>query len=172
MLTRKSISRLQAMQNFVELGSGLKIAMRDLEIRGAGTFLGTSQSGHLQSVGYHMYVQLLKEAVEKKKHPEKDISLDQLPEFPITGHIPNDFIRDEAERLSMYRELTAARTVNEIDNLIGEYKDRFGTPPLSLLELFDNLKLRIICFEKGMKEVKLERNRVFSISLSLRIDFL
>ncbi len=160
-LTRKSISRLQAMQNFVELGSRLRIAMRDLQIRGAGTFLGTSQSGHLQSVGYHMYVQLLKEAVEKKKHPEKDISLDQLPEFPITGHIPNDFIRDEAERLSMYRELTAARTVNEIDNLIGEYQDRFGTPPLSLLELFDNLKLRIICFEKGMKEVKLERNRVF-----------
>ena len=64
-LSRKSISRLQAMQNFVELGSGLKIAMRDLEIRGAGNFLGTSQSGHLQSVGYYMYVKLLEEAVEK-----------------------------------------------------------------------------------------------------------
>ncbi|MDD4029530.1 MAG: transcription-repair coupling factor [Caldisericia bacterium] len=160
-LTQKSISRLQAMQNFIELGSGLKIAMRDLEIRGAGTFLGTSQSGHLHSVGYHMYVQLLKEAVEHQREPSKKKEPNQMPEFPITGYIPNDLIRDEGERLSMYRELTQAKTKEDIDLLVKEYQDQFGNPPSPMLELYENLKLRLVCYEKGMKNVKLERNLLF-----------
>ncbi len=160
-LSQKSISRLQAMQNFIELGSGLKIAMRDLEIRGAGTFLGTSQSGHLHSVGYHMYVQFLKEAIERQKEPDKQKEPDWFPEFPITGYIPNDLIRDEGERFAMYRELTQATTKEEIDLLMVQYQDQFGNPPPPMIELYENLKLRLICFEKGMKNVKLERNLLF-----------
>jgi transcription-repair coupling factor (superfamily II helicase) len=162
-LSHKSISRLQAMQNFIELGSGLKIAMRDLEIRGAGTFLGTSQSGHLHSVGYHMYVQFLKEAIDQQKGKTQKAKndLEQLPEFPITGYIPSDLIRDEGERLSMYRELTQAKTQNDIDLLIKDYADQFGHPPPPMEELYENLKLRLVCFEKGMKNVTLERNLVF-----------
>ncbi|MCK5848443.1 MAG: transcription-repair coupling factor [Caldisericia bacterium] len=160
-LSQKSSSRLKAMQNFVELGSGLKIAMRDLEIRGAGNFLGTSQSGHLQSVGYHMYVKLLKDAVEKSNNPTKEYISDDLPDFPITGFIPEEFIRDEAERLSIYQELTRTKKEKELKKLVKEYADRFGKAPKQMEEFYKNLHLRILCYGKGMKEVKLDRNLIF-----------
>jgi transcription-repair coupling factor (superfamily II helicase) len=160
-LSQKATSRLKAMQNFVELGSGLKIAMRDLEIRGAGNFLGTSQSGHLQSVGYHMYVKLLKDAVEKSKNPKKEFFSDDLPDFPITGFIPEEFIRDEAERLSIYQELTRTKKGKNLEKLIKEYSDRFGKVPEQMDEFYQNLHLRILCYEKGMKGVKLDRNLIF-----------
>jgi len=160
-ITKTALFRLDAIREFVELGSGLKIALRDLEIRGAGNFLGSEQSGHLKSVGYHLYVQLLKEAIEDAKF-EKDRTQEPVifPEFPITGFIPSHFIKDEGERLSIYQQLVSAKSKKELLQLEDEFVDKYGHPPKELQEFYRNLDLRILAYEKGLSSVKVEENLV------------
>lgn len=172
-ITKTALYRLDAIREFVELGSGLKIALRDLEIRGAGNFLGSEQSGHLKAVGYHLYIQLLKEAIEDARY-QKDPSHETvvLPDFPITGFIPEHFIKDEGERLSIYQQLVSVKTKQELLHLEEEFLDKYGHPPKELLEFYKNLDLRILAFEKGMLSVKIEENIVNFVfkSSSKRFD--
>jgi len=160
-ISKTALYRLDAIREFVELGSGLKIALRDLEIRGAGNFLGAEQSGHLKSVGYHLYIQLLKEAIEDAKY-QKDSSLEPvvLPDFPITGFIPEHFIKDEGERLSIYQQLVSVKSKKELLHVEEEFLDKYGHPPKELQEFYKNLDLRILAFEKGLLSVKMEENIV------------
>lgn len=160
-ITKTALFRLDAIREFVELGSGLKIALRDLEIRGAGNFLGSEQSGHLKSVGYHLYVQLLKEAIEDAKY-EKDHTQEPIvfPEFPITGYIPSHFIKDEGERLSIYQQLVSAKSKKELLRLEDEFADKYGYPPKELQEFYRNLDLRILTYDKGLSSIKVEENLI------------
>lgn len=162
-ITDTATSRLEAIKEFVELGSGLKIALRDLEIRGAGNFLGSEQSGHLRAVGYHLYVQLLKEAMEEIKNSQSstdEVETVLFPDFPITGYIPSSMIRDEGERLALYQQLVRLKTRKDLLMMEDQIRDRYGPPPLSLSEFYKNLELRMLAYEKGLDAVKTEENLV------------
>ncbi len=153
----KAEARLDAIREYVELGSGLKIAFRDMEIRGAGNFLGPEQHGHIRSVGYHMYVQLLKEAIEDLRF-KKGLGPEpvDLPEFPLSGYIPETFIKDEGERLAIYQELVTIKNKKQLDHLASELDDQYGDFPPEMEEFIYNLRLRIIAYEKGLSAVKIE----------------
>jgi transcription-repair coupling factor (superfamily II helicase) len=153
----KAEARLDAIREYVELGSGLKIAFRDMEIRGAGNFLGPEQHGHIRSVGYHMYIQLLKEAIEDLRF-KKGVGPEpiDLPEFPLSGYIPDTFMKDEGERLAIYQELVTIKNRNSLSNLVKDLKDQYGTFPEEMDEFVHNLDLRIQAYEKGLSSVKIE----------------
>ena len=159
MIDKKAYQRLSAIKDFVELGAGLKVAMRDLEIRGAGNFLGREQHGYLKAVGYHLYVQLLKEAINELKEDSK--SSDELPEFPLSGYIPSYYIRDDGERLSAYQELVSIRDLTELKKIIEEYSDKYGKPPDELRKFYSNLELRLIAYNKGLNAVKYDEGLIF-----------
>ena len=140
-LTEIAEKRLSAVRDFAEFGSGFKIAMRDLEIRGAGNLLGSEQSGHMASVGYDMYLKLLDEAVleergEKPKEPECTADLN------VTANVDKDYVARGEERMDLYRRMAAIRTQEDADDLLDEIIDRYGEPPRGVLNLIDIALLR------------------------------
>lgn len=153
----KAEARLDAIREYVELGSGLKIAFRDMEIRGAGNFLGPEQHGHIRSVGYHMYIQLLKEAIEDLRF-KKGIGPEpiDLPEFPLSGYIPDSFMKDEGERLAIYQELVTIKKRDQLNRLVKDLQDQYGVFPSEMEEFVHNLDLRIQAYEKGLSSVQIE----------------
>lgn len=159
-LTKEAILRLDAIKNFVELGSGLNVALRDLEIRGAGNFLGPEQHGNIRTVGYHLYVQLLKETIDELKRGNGKKERD-LPEFPLSGYIPYTYLKDDGERLSAYQELVSVRSIKELRKLEDEYTDKYGKTPEDLMKFYNNLELRIIAFEKGLSGIKYGEGLIF-----------
>ncbi len=136
--------RLQAIRDFTELGSGFKIAMQDLEIRGAGNLLGERQSGHMNAVGYDMYCKLLNEAVRKKKGeevvPENEVSVD----LDIDAFIPDDYIASENQKIDVYKRISCIASKEEADDMRDELTDRFGSIPRSVENLLDVAYLRTV----------------------------
>ncbi|MEP6756156.1 MAG: transcription-repair coupling factor [Chthonomonadales bacterium] len=159
-LTEQAELRLTALQEFTSLGSGFQIAMRDLEIRGAGNLLGSEQSGAIVSVGYDLYCQLLAQAVTEAKGEE--ISEDILPpvDLPITAHIPEDYIPNEAERIFFYKRMSSVRAVKEIEALQEELEDRYGDPPKPVWTALAVLRLRLRAKNAGIASVRGERTEV------------
>ncbi len=149
--------RLNAIKEFTALGSGHKVAMRDLEIRGAGNLLGAEQSGAIVSVGFDLYCRLLAQAVQELKgeEPEEDI----LPsiDLPITAFIPGDYIPGEAERIYFYKRMSAVRSVQDIEDLQAELEDRFGDPPKAVWQALNILRLRLRCRDIGVASIKGEQ---------------
>ena len=140
-LTEIADKRLSAIRDFAEFGSGFKIAMRDLEIRGAGNLLGAEQSGHMMSVGYDMYLKLLDEAVleergEAPKEPECTADLN------ITANVDKDYVSRGEERMDLYRRMAAIRSQQDADDLLDEIIDRYGEPPKGVLNLIEVALLR------------------------------
>lgn len=153
-LTEVSQKRLSAMREFAEFGAGFKIAMRDLEIRGAGNVLGAEQSGHMVSVGYDMYLRLLEEAVceekgEEPKHQPAECSVD----FAINANIPQKFISDEKERIDIYRRIAHIRNTDDYSDLLDEIIDRYGEPEACVTTLLDIALTRSIAAECGVNEL-------------------
>jgi transcription-repair coupling factor (superfamily II helicase) len=142
-ITKAAKRRLQAIQEFDELGAGFKLAMRDLEIRGAGNLLGREQSGHIAVVGYDLYCRLLSEAVKKSRMevaqepPEVEIDLE------IEAYLPEDYLPDGRQRISFYRKISAARSDKELEEVKAELNDRCGPLPLEAGEFFAKHRLRI-----------------------------
>lgn len=141
-ITTKARKRLQALQDFADLGSGFKIASHDLEIRGAGDFLGKNQSGHIAAIGFDLYAELLQGAVGKlkgepfEKPPEPDIKL-KIPAF-----FPVDYVEDAAQRLELYERFIKASDDSEIDEMRYELIDRFGNIPIQVEHLIEVMKIR------------------------------
>jgi len=156
-LTEVSERRLAAIKEFSALGSGYKVAMRDLEIRGAGNLLGAEQSGAMVSVGFDLYCQLLAQAVQELKGEE--VTEDILPsvDLPITAHIPGDYIPGEAERIFFYKKMSGVRTLPDIESLQAELEDRFGYPPRPVWDALAVLRLRLKCKAIGIATIKGER---------------
>ncbi|MGI6175508.1 MAG: transcription-repair coupling factor [Christensenellales bacterium] len=130
----KSISevaqkRLSSIRDFTEFGSGFKIAMRDLEIRGAGNILGPEQHGHMSEVGYELYCRMMEEAVRAIDGHEATPSVDTLIDARIDAHIPSDYISDEAVRIDAYRRIAAIQTKSDLSDVWEELEDRFAPPP-------------------------------------------
>ena len=140
-LTEVAEKRLSAIRDFAEFGSGFKIAMRDLEIRGAGNLLGAEQSGHMMSVGYDMYLKLLDEAVLEEKG-EKPKEPDCTADLNVTANVSQDYVSRGEERMDLYRRMAAIRTQEDADDLLDEIIDRYGDPPKGVLNLIDIALLR------------------------------
>lgn len=149
-LTEVAYKRLQAIREYTEFGSGFKIAMRDLEIRGAGNLLGAQQHGHLASVGYDMYMKLLSDAIKGEKGEEPKNTKDCLIDLQINAHIPDKYITALSARLMTYRRIADVRTTEEADDVRDELRDRFGEIPPSV---------------NGLIEVSLCRNRAAEIGI-------
>ena len=146
--------RLSAMKEFSALGSGYKVAMRDMEIRGAGNLLGAEQHGAMVSVGFDLYFQLLSQAVQEVKGEE--VTEDILPpvDLPVTAHIPNDYIPGEAERIYFYKRMSGVRGVQDVEDLQAELEDRFGDPPRPVWTALAILRMRLRCKEIGIAAIK------------------
>ena len=157
--------RLSAIRQFTEFGSGFKIAMRDLEIRGAGNLLGGEQHGHMAAVGYDMYLHLLSEAVGRAKgEPVKEYGEECLVDMQVTAHIPESYISDLNQRLDIYRRIADIRTRADALDVTDELIDRFGEPPASVSGLIDIALLRNVASRLGIREVRQQGNTLFLYS--------
>jgi transcription-repair coupling factor (superfamily II helicase) len=153
--TVESQKRLEALMDFTELGSGFAIAMRDLEIRGAGNLLGAEQSGHIAAVGFEMYLQLLEEAVALAKG-ETPAVRDERPvivELQLDAYLPPGYVMDEIERVDLYRRASGTSSLVEVDDLAEELADRFGEPPDPARNLLDLSRVKILAREAGASSV-------------------
>ena len=141
-LSDVAAKRLEAIREFTEFGSGFKIAMRDLEIRGAGSILGGEQHGNMEAVGYDMYLKLLSQAVnEENGQPETD-DMPCTVDLNISAHIPESYIESLPARLGIYKRIAAIRTDEDVSDVIDELCDRFGEPPQAVMGLIDVAILR------------------------------
>jgi transcription-repair coupling factor (superfamily II helicase) len=155
-LNEKAKKRLQALEEYSELGSGFQIAMRDLEIRGAGNIIGAEQSGHIISVGYELYCQLLEHAVEKqglKKSTEPPD--EERVDIPLAAYLPEAWLGSRQEKITALKELLASKTLNGIQKLEDEFRDRFGIFPGEFQCFIDVLKLKLHLRKLSVKAISL-----------------
>lgn len=157
-LTPIAAKRLKAIEEYSELGAGFKIAMRDLEIRGAGNILGTEQSGHISAVGYELYCQLLENACKKLKNEPIREHHHVAIDLPCTAYLPSDFIPPGRMKIEMYRRLSAVRTLEELSDLESEMVDRFGNIPHPAQQLLILKELQILSQRWQVDSIRLEEN--------------
>ena len=168
-LTEIAEKRLSAIRDFAEFGSGFKIAMRDLEIRGAGNLLGSEQSGHMMSVGYDMYLKLLDEAVLEEKG-EAPKAPDCTADLNVTAHVDKSYVTRGEERMDLYRRMAAIRSEEDADDLLDEIVDRYGEPPKGVLNLIDIALLRANARKAGIKDIKQKAGDVLFTLTNLNFD--
>jgi len=170
-ITREAIQRIQALEEFTELGSGFSLSMRDLEIRGSGNLLGTEQSGFINAVGFDMYMKILDEVVREIK--EKDYSdvlkftLEQDPDAIETTFdvyfnytIPESYISDQEIRLNYYSRIFSAKDTVQIDEISYEMRDQFGELPISVVNLFELSKIRVLAKKTYFEKVEIHKNKI------------
>src|SRR5690606_10539554 len=158
----KATKRLRAIEEYSRLGAGFKIAMRDLEIRGAGNILGPEQSGHIAAVGYDMYCRLLENAVrELKNEPTRDPA-EVTVDIGITGALPKTYIASDTRRMEAYRRVARAKSIEELARVEADLKDAYGDPPQVAQRLLELAQVRIGAFEHDALSVALvEKDVVF-----------
>jgi transcription-repair coupling factor (superfamily II helicase) len=153
-LSETAHDRLATIAAHTDLGSGMAVAMKDLEIRGAGNLLGGEQSGHIAEVGFDLYVRLVGEAInEVRNGPDTEVDVVVKVELPIDAHLPHDYVPDERLRLEAYRRLADAHTDELISEVIAELTDRYGPMPKPVERLVDVAKLRVLMRKAGVAEV-------------------
>ena len=160
-LTEVAEKRLSAIREFAEFNSGFKIAMRDLEIRGAGNLLGAEQSGHLIDVGYDLYLKLLEEAVLEEKGEKPRVHTSCSADLAISANIPDSYVASSEQRMDLYRRIAMIRTEEEADDLTDEMIDRFGEPPASVNSLVHVALLRGEAEEAGISEISQKSGFLF-----------
>ena len=173
-LSEIAMKRLQVISDFTELGSGFKIAMKDLEIRGAGNLLGRDQSGDVYSVGFDLYVKLLNEAVNRLTS-QKDYKEESevLMELEYSGFIPDSYIINPQIKMEIYKKIASITNETEFDSVLGELIDRFGPIPDEVSSLLALAEIRILCKKLGVKSIKERQGEVkveFSQVSNLSID--
>jgi transcription-repair coupling factor (superfamily II helicase) len=173
-LTEEAHERLSSISRFTDLGSGVKIAMRDLEIRGAGNLLGAEQHGHIAAVGFDTYMRLLQEAVAEMKSEPVRTELEVRIDLPVRAFIPVGWVGQESLRLDLYRRISNARDHEELDDIAVELRDRFGALPPEVETLFNIARLRVTATRLGISEINTFRQQVrlkpLQISDPLRLD--
>ncbi|BCW05167.1 transcription-repair coupling factor [Arthrobacter sp. NtRootA1] len=153
-----ALERLKAVAAHNELGAGMQLAMKDLEIRGAGNLLGGEQSGHIQGVGFDLYIRLVGEAVAEYRGEAEEKAAEMKIELPVNAHLPHDYVPGERLRLEAYRKLAAAVTNEAIDEVLAELVDRYGEPPLPAQNLIAVARFRVGAREAGLSDVALQGN--------------
>jgi transcription-repair coupling factor (superfamily II helicase) len=169
-LTETAYERLKTIGEHTELGSGFKIAMRDLEIRGAGNLLGANQSGHIAAVGYDLYVQMVSEAVAELKGEPVKVPAEIKLDIPVDAHLPPDYVPGGEQRLEAYRRLAAVQTQSEVDDVAAEWADRYGPRPAPAEALVAVARLRAECVRTGVKEVTVARNVIRMSPVVLKVS--
>ena len=169
-LTEQAYERLKTIGEHTELGSGFKIAMRDLEIRGAGNLLGANQSGHIAAVGYDLYVQMVSEAVAELKGEPIRQPAEVKIDIPVDAHLPPDYVPGGEQRLEAYRRLAAVTTQAEVDDVAAEWLDRYGPLPAPAEALISVARLRAECVRTGIKEVTVARNVIRMSPIELKLS--
>ncbi|MGH2685659.1 MAG: TRCF domain-containing protein, partial [Actinomycetota bacterium] len=159
-LSEEAHERLAAISRLTELGSGFRVAMRDLEIRGAGNLLGAEQSGHIAAVGFDTYARLLAESVAELKGEEVPEEREIRVDLPVRAFIPVDYLGQESLRLEMYRRVASAREPEELEAVRSESEDRFGPLPQEVETLLDLARLRIAAGARGVEEIGMFRKQV------------
>jgi transcription-repair coupling factor (superfamily II helicase) len=153
-----ALERLKAVASHNELGAGMQLAMKDLEIRGAGNLLGGEQSGHIQGVGFDLYIRLVGEAVAEYRGEAEEKAAEMKIELPVNAHLPHDYVPGERLRLEAYRKLASAITYEAIDEVLAELVDRYGELPLPAKNLIDVARFRVGAREAGLSDVALQGN--------------
>jgi transcription-repair coupling factor (superfamily II helicase) len=156
-LTEEAYERLKTIGEFTDLGSGFKIAMRDLEIRGAGNLLGGEQSGHIAAVGFDLYVEMVTEAVGELTGEVREQPAEVQVDLPVTAHLPRDYIARDDVRMEAYRRLAAVTTPADVDDVRSEWEDRYGPPPPPAVALLDVARLRVACLRLGIRAVSVQK---------------
>jgi len=164
-LSELAMKRLQVISDFTELGSGFKIAMKDMEIRGAGNLLGREQSGDIYSVGFDLYLRLLDEAVRKLQDTKYEAESETYLELEYTGFIPNEYIDSPQEKMEVYKKVAAIGTRDELERVYAEILDRFGPLPDEVQSLLSLSEIRIICKELSVAALK-ERGGIVRVEFS------
>ncbi|MFN0056446.1 MAG: transcription-repair coupling factor [Planctomycetales bacterium] len=156
-LTSTAAKRLRAIEEFSELGAGFKIAMRDLEIRGAGNILGTEQSGHIASVGYELYCQLLENAVRRLKHqPVREIRHVAI-DLPVAAYLPGSYVPPGRHKIEVYRRFSRIESLVQLDDVAGELRDRFGPLPEPACHLIELKRIQLLAQTWQIDDIHLER---------------
>lgn len=153
-LSEAAEKRLQAIKEFTELGSGFKIAMRDLSIRGAGNLLGAEQHGHIASVGFELYSQMLKEAVAELQGKKPVVETEIQIEISVDAYLPSEYIRDEKQKIELYKKIRAVSELSEVVELEEEMEDRFGDLPDPVQNLLKVAKIRAYAIRYGIETVE------------------
>ncbi len=170
-LTPVAKKRLAAIKEFSDLGSGFRVAALDLEIRGAGNLLGGEQSGHIETVGFEMYMKLLEETVRELKGEDIEDDLRATVNLRIDLRIDDSYVKDTNQRLMLYRKVAAARREDEITRVLEESKDRYGPVPDSLRNLADYGRIRIMADRLGVESIDREgRTVVLKFRAKTRLD--
>jgi len=163
-LTRDAEKRLKALMDFSSLGAGFNLAMHDLRIRGGGNILGFSQSGHISAVGYELYVKLIERAVTELKGEEWEDDINPEINIDIPSHLPESYIMDTDVRLNIYRRLSNLIEKSELEEITEEIRDRFGSPPKEVVNLFGLMSIRLLLKKLRISKLDMGRN---SLTLTL-----
>jgi transcription-repair coupling factor (superfamily II helicase) len=158
-LTRKSRLRLRAVEEFADLGSGFNIAMRDMEIRGAGNLLGAQQHGFITAVGFDLYTRLLDEAVRELKGERVEQQLEPDIKIAVTAYIPEDYVPDGDLKMEFYQRLADAQRVVDLLAIKEEMEDRFGRAPWQAKSLMHIMEIKVMARQLGLASVQLEKSR-------------
>jgi transcription-repair coupling factor (superfamily II helicase) len=159
-VTEGAQKRLRVIEEFTDLGSGFKIALRDLEIRGAGNMLGPQQYGHIATIGYDLYCQLLEEAIQKLKGEEIEEKIDVRIDLPLEAYLPDNYIPDSRQKISFYKKIANLKTTEGREELEVELQDRFGTIPESVNILLDIAELKHNCQEVGVERISTGEEKI------------
>jgi transcription-repair coupling factor (superfamily II helicase) len=159
-LTEHAHERLATIAQHTELGAGMYVAMKDLEIRGAGNLLGGEQSGHIEGVGFDLYVRMVGEAVRQFKGEEKEEPTDVKVDLPVDAHLPHSYIGVERLRLEMYRKVAEAKTEERLSEVEVEMRDRYGAPPATVDNLFAVARFRLLARSYGLTDVSLQGRHI------------
>jgi len=163
LLTEVADKRLKAIKEFTEFGSGFKIAMRDLEIRGAGSLLGEIQHGHMEQVGYDTYCKLLDEVIKQMQgveiYEEKDVQID----LNVSSYIPDEFINDSSQKIEVYQDIALCRTEDDVQNIIDEIIDRFGSMPKEVENLIEIARIKEMCKKTNIIKVSQKKDGIVYI---------
>jgi transcription-repair coupling factor (superfamily II helicase) len=155
LISKDAFRRLKVLKRFTELGSGLKVALHDLEIRGAGNLLGPSQSGHIAAVGLELYTQLLDREIRKLKGEPVQEEIEPEIQCRVPAFLPDDFVASTGERLLLYKRLSSTRSDGDLEQLRAEIRDRFGALPPTVENLMEVIGLKILARSLGIQVLRL-----------------
>jgi transcription-repair coupling factor (superfamily II helicase) len=153
--------RLKAIKEFTNLGSGFKIAMRDMEIRGAGNILGPEQHGHIEAIGFSLYCKLLEQAIKDLKGDKKEVKEEINIDLEVNAYIVEDYIPDSKQKIEIYKKISSIMDLEDVQDIKEELKDRFGPIPKPVLNLIKIGKVKVLALNLNVKEIETEENLVF-----------
>ena len=170
-LTEVAEKRLKAIKEFTELGSGFKIALKDLEIRGAGNMMGSSQHGHMAAIGYDLYCRMLEDTVKLIKGEIHKEPVETTVELKVDAYIPDNYIKNEVQKIEVYKKIAAINSYEDVLDVKEELEDRFSSIPTSLQNLMDIAYIRSMGKVLGIEEIKEAKGEVaFTFESKDRVD--